>query len=375
MRPVPRIFGNLAVVGLVALAAPAFAQDAGPRIAGMSATLGATEFQATALVTGTPARVVFEIVPNVTPAPAPTRVTATRRPARPEAVTAFGPTVADWSARLPAPARFGAFTGRALAFDAAGHEVARSEAAWVRPFPAHVTITPAAPVLDVSAAAGDALFAIDVTGAQEIDALAVQTSAHVSAELGFGELPYEAAQDARVTLPRIAVQLVRRGPTRFEVHVAVPAATPPRTLGIDRVYLRSATGHATELSIQDDRAVIQVTSDAPRPAALDVVAGRERADLIVTFRYQGPVVGRARRLYDFPIPNVEARVRDHIRSVRGRCTPLENPLGDPPWGGESMTCRLHTTTRGGHPLQRDVRLQIVAGRELLGEVPLAEVLR
>jgi hypothetical protein len=139
------------------------------------------------------------------------------------------------------------------------------------------------------------------------------------------------------------------------------------------VYLRSATGHATELAIEDDRAVVHVTSDSPRPAALDVVVGRERADLVVTFRYEGPVVGRARRLYGFPIPNVEARVRDRIRLVRGRCAPLENPMGDPPWGGELMTCRLQTTTRGGHPLLADARLSLVAGRQTIGEAALADL--
>jgi hypothetical protein len=299
----------------------------------MSATLGETHFDAVAIVTGAPARVVFEMVPaNVTPAPAPTRVEAVRRPSRPQAVAVFGPTVADFAARLPAPARFGAFEGRAIAYDAAGREVARSEADWTRPFDARVTVRPAAPVLDVSAGPADAVFVLDVSGADAIDAIAVSTTVHSGAELGFGALPYEAALEARShgpTFPPVPLRLSRRSATSFELRMSVPAATPERTLAVRRVYLRNRTGHYAELTTGDAPAV-RVTSTAPQPAVLDVRVARERAALVVRFRYHGPVIGRARTLFGLPIPNVEARVRDRIRLVRGRCVPDEVPVRDPP---------------------------------------------
>jgi len=346
------------------------------RIAGMSANLRASEVVAVALVLGGPARVAFEIVPtHVAAAPPPARVWATRATPRPEAIAALGPTLAEYTARLPAPARFGSFRGRAIAYDAAGHEIARSEAEWARSFPAHVRVRPAAPVLDVGAAATDAVFLIDVAGADAIDAIAVQTTEHASVQLGFGSLPYEAARDARVlgtSFPPVAVRLARRGPTTFELRVTVPASSPARALGLSRVYLRAQSGHTAETA-PEPGSTIAISSSSPAPAALEVQVTRDRRDLIVRFRYLGPVIGRARTLYGFPVPNVEARVQDEVRLVRARCVPAESPLGDPPWGGEQMTCRLQTATRGDHPLGANARLEIVAGSRRVGGAPLSSL--
>jgi len=368
----------LAAIAPWAAAPPAAAQQAGPRIAAITATLQPDSIEASALVTGSPARVVIELVPaRVTPAPPATRVEATRTPARAEAVAAFGPTAALWVARLPAPARFGAFRGRVIALDAAGAEVARSEADWVRPFPARFHVTASTPVADVSAGPQEAVVRIEVAGADAIDAIAVQTDAHVGAELGFGALPYEAAQDARnhgPTFPPIAVRLSRLDATRFELRFAVPVGTPARTLTVDRVYVRSRSGHTAEESIRDPAAVVRVTDTAARPAALDVLVGGARGELAVAFRYQGPVVGRARTRLGFPVPNVEARVRDRLRLVRARCVPDEIPIQDPPWDGSRMRCTLRATTRGAHPLLDDARLSIVAGNRTIGEAPLAALL-
>lgn len=370
---------HLIVVVLLLLvsAAPAGA-DPAVRIAGISANLLDAEIDASALVVGAPARVVFEIVPEGTPAAAPTRVDAARRPARKEAIAALGPDVAQWVARLPAPAQFGAFRGRVLAYAADGAQLARSEADWARPFSAHVTVKAASPTVDVSAAAGDAVWAIDIGGASAIDAIAVQTSAHVGAELGFGHLPYEAAQDERshgLSFPPFTARLVRRGDTRFELHITVPAALPPRLLSIDRIYLRDRAGHYAEQAPAGEEGDLRVVAKAPRPSAFEVRAAREQRNIVVSFRYAGPVVGSARSLYGFPVPNVQARVRDRVRQILGRCVPAESPLADPPWSGAAMTCRLNTGTRGDHPLLDDARLSLAAGGQLVGEAALAQLLK
>lgn len=369
---------RLTVAFVVFFVAAALARaDPAVRISGMSATLREADIDASALILGAPARVVFELVPVATPAAAPTRVEAARRTARPEAIAALGPDVAQWVARLPAPAQYGAFRGRVLAYDAAGTQLARSEADWARPFSARITVKPIAPTVDVSAAAGEAVFTIEVSGASAIDAIAVQTSAHVSAEMGFGQLPYEAAQDARshgLSFPPFAARLVRLGDARFELHIAVPAALPPRELSIDRIYLRDRAGHYAEQAPREEGSAILVVAKAPRPCAFEARVSRERRDLVVSFRYAGPVLGPARKLYGFPIPNVEARARDRVRLIRGRCAPAESPLADPPWTGAAMTCRLNTATRGDHPLLDDARISLVAGSQLVGEAPLAELL-
>lgn len=352
--------------------------DPAVRISGMSATLREAEIDATALIVGAPARVVFEIVPAATPAAAPTRVEATRRAARPEAIKALGPDVAQWIARLPAAAQLGAFRGSVLAFDAAGTQLARTDADWTRPFAARVTVKEVAATVDVSAAAAEAVFAIEVSGTAAIEAIAVQTNVHVGAELGFGHLPYEAEQDTRthgLSFPPLTARLSRRDETHFELHIAVPAALPPRELSIDRIYLRDRTGRYAEETLYGKGGAIKVFAKAPRPSAFEVYVTRERRELVVWFQYAGPIIGPAKKLYDFPIPNVEARVRDSIRSILGRCVPAERRLADPPWAGASMTCRMNTGTRGDHPLLPDARLSLFAGGKHIGEAPLSALLK